>query len=494
MNYLQEIIKLVKNNALHIPEGKYFNIVFLLKDFACQDMVPRDDMAEKYGVAKGETVKAGSAPRLAHARSEIYWATVCFPYMINHLHDHSAQVPMRFIMTNPEALIIHDNNIFLAHPTVLVPKRNIKDAVSFYRDFADNGEKPERQKDFIFDASRFFHVMPNDGYLPLKENTLIITISAPNDFSAKLTMAIGLQKAEDNGITVIEPPRYWFPDYMFKTHGYADAKAMAAKLLPEHYPPTCSGRILFEAVQFLKRHQNIVIKPSSGANGYGVHFFDIRGLEGEERKKDIEKFEKIYTEYLTKFPEPVNIIVQPYLDGIYENGEIRVFIYGGKILPVGIKLRPESKTAMCKIFLNASLEPVFLTEEYLEVAKKFIDRSKDVGLQYFGLDLIKSKGSDGLDKVAITEANFMVSGFFDHIARKMDEDCDAMIAHVDALPEELSSYIETSYLNGTVYKLFYEFISKLSLKKHIHNTHFFGDDFVKMLGDMKEESQRKQHK
>ena len=80
-----------------------------------------------------------------------------------------------------------------------------------------------------------------------------------------------------------------------------------------------------------------------------------------------------------------------------------------------------------QIFLNAKLETVFLTEEYLEVATKFIERSKDIKLEYFGLDLIKSKGKDGLDQIMMIEANFMISGFFDHIAKKMDDDYDEMV-------------------------------------------------------------------
>ena len=315
-------------------------------------------------------------------------------------------------MANPEALTVKGKEVYLAHPTIVTPKGNVDEAVAFYHDFVENGEDPERKDDFIFRASRFFHVMPREGYLRIKENSLIITASSPNDFGAKMMMAIGLQQAEENGTTVVESPRHWFPDYMFKTHGFADAKAMAAALMPEHYPQTCSGRIMYEAVQFLKRHQHVVMKPSSGANGYGVYFFDIRGLEGLERATKIAEFEEIYQQYLANFKDPINIIVQPYIEGIHENGEVRVFVYGGKILPVGIRLYPESEKAMCKIFLNAKLETFFLTEEYLEVATKFIERSKDIKLEYFGLDLIKSKGKDGLDQIMMTEANFMISGFF----------------------------------------------------------------------------------
>ena len=78
MNYLEEILRLSQTKAINVPEGGYFNVIFLLKDFMCQDGVPLDNLAEKFGVEKGEMVPAGTAPRLAHARSETYWLTVCF--------------------------------------------------------------------------------------------------------------------------------------------------------------------------------------------------------------------------------------------------------------------------------------------------------------------------------------------------------------------------------------------------------------------------------
>ena len=491
MNYLQDIINIVKRGDLNLPAGKCLNIVFLLKDFMCQDAVPLDSLAPKLGVKTGEIAKAGTAPRLAHARSEIYWLNLCFPYLIKNLLDNDVRIPIRFIIANPEALTLRGENAFIAHPTIITPKGNIQDAVDFYKDFIENGEKEERSDDFIFRAQRFFHVSPQDGYLPVKENTMILSVSSPNEYKAKVMMALGLQQADKSGATVFEKPCYWFPDYMFKTHGFADAKAMAAALMPEHYPPTCSGRILFEALQFLKRHQYIVLKPSSGANGYGVHFFDIRGLKGDERTKKLIEFEMIYKQYLTQFKAPVNIIVQPYIEGIHENGEVRVFIYDGKILPVGVRLYPTAEKAVCKIFLNAKLETFFLTEEYLEVATKFIERSKDVDLHYFGLDFIKSKGNDGFDKIMMTEANFLISGFFDHIAMKMDNDYDNMVAHVDALPEKLSKYIETSYLNATIYKIFYKFINKFVAQKKLSGAHSLSDDILKAIDNMKEKDQKK---
>ena len=140
-------------------------------------------------------------------------------------------------------------------------------------------------------------------------------------------MAIGLQQAEENGTTVVNRHVIGF-DYMFKTHGFADAKAMVAALMLEHYPQTCSGRIMYEAVH-LKRHQHVVMKPSSGAMGMLISIFVAEGLE---RATKIAEFEEIYQQYLANFKDPINIIVQPYIEGIHENGEVRVFVYGGKYL------------------------------------------------------------------------------------------------------------------------------------------------------------------
>ena len=217
---------------------------------------------------------------------------------------------------------------------------------------------------------------------------------------------------------VVEKPRYWLPDYMFRNYGFGDAKSMASTLLPHYYPESCEGRILAEARQFLRRHRRVVIKPSSGSNGFGVEFFDARECEGEALQEKLKEFDVVFERYLNEYKEPTRIILQRYLDGINQTGEVRIFIYAGKILPVGVRLMPETEDALCKIFLNAKIETFLLTEEYLKIAVEFIKKSRHLELNYFGLDVIRDIGPDGFEKLYVTEANLWSLDFLTILHRK----------------------------------------------------------------------------
>ncbi|MEM6603000.1 MAG: hypothetical protein AAF621_03020 [Pseudomonadota bacterium] len=471
VNYLSEIIKMVKQGAINVNTSPY-NIIFLLKDFISEDTIPTDKMAPKYGVLPGETVKLGTAPRLAYARTEMYWLKVTIPYMLQALKSEGIKFPIRILLANPDSVIGRRlNECYLKDPVLLSPKSDVVENVKFMHDFAINGEEEDRKDDFIFRANRFFNIQSFKGFLPVDHRSLVVTVSTSSDSQKKMNMAVALQKAENSGALVVEKPRFWVPDYIFQTFGHADPKAFARSLMPEYYPPSCEGRVLFEAMQFFKRHQHIVLKPSNGANGFGVAFFDIKGLNGEEKARELKRFEMTFNSYLEKYIAPIRLIVQPYLENINQDGEVRVFIYKNKILPVGIRLIPKGKDAVCKIFLNAKVEAFLLDPELIRVAVEFIEKSRHMGLNYFGLDIIKDKGPDGQPKYFITEANFMISGFFDKIAYKMDTCHDEVQDHIDALPENLQKYVSRSHMNDTVYRLFYEFLRKNEIRRAVEATH-----------------------
>ena len=419
INYFNEITKLLQSQNCQLPD-KPLNIIFLIKDLCTKDTVITDEMSKKFNLPTGTAISAGTAPRLTYARSEIYWLKISLPFLLNNLRFMNINPQIRILLSSPESVITRDNHAYLENPLYVIPHQDMAKSLDFIYDFAQNGEAPDRINDFLFQAKNFFHTQSFDGYLPLNERCLIFTVSTPSDHHAKMNMALCLQTAHNNRATVIEKPCYWIPDYIFKTFGYGDAKSMAQSLLPEHYPPSCEGRVVFEAVEFFKRHEHIVMKPSNGANGIGVKYFDMRGLDTAHRFIKTKEFEKYYNKVLANTSPNVRMIIQPYLSGLHDYGEVRVFIYGGKIMPVGIRLYPAKENVLAKIFHNAKLELFLLTPEYLDVAIKFVNRSSHLDLYYFGLDLIKSKGADGLDKIYMTEANFMVSGFFDRIAHKMD--------------------------------------------------------------------------
>ena len=53
MNYLQNIINMIENKSIDLPKDKHLNIVFILKDFICQNSIPLDNVAKKLGLKNG---------------------------------------------------------------------------------------------------------------------------------------------------------------------------------------------------------------------------------------------------------------------------------------------------------------------------------------------------------------------------------------------------------------------------------------------------------
>lgn len=487
-NFLSESLDLFKQKKLVLPE-KSLMIICLIKDLIIQDMVVPDELVHKYNAKLGEVVKAGTAPRLACTRSEIYWLLIAYPMIMEVFRKEDIKLPLRLIVSNPENFMLHEKKVYLRHPVVILPKGNIQEAVAFMHDFAENGEKPERMNDFILRLSDFFEVHPLDGEVEMNKRCMVLTASTPNDMQLKISMAIALQKAEEKGAMIVEKPCYWFPNYIFDKYGYGDAKGMAEKLMPEYYPESYSGRDVEETVKFLKKHKHIVLKPSHGSNGIGVQFFDIRGLKTKALKKEIDRFRTMYLETLKTYHHTVRMIAQPFLEGIVRNGEVRIFVFDKKIMPIGIRLTPTGEDAICKIFSNATIELFYLTPEYIDIALEFIERA-EIDVKYFGLDIIKSNDENGDEKLYMTEANFMVSGFYDRIAHKMDTEYTPLMSHIMSLDSKYHPHLIMSHLNDVPYKLFHQFLLKFLMKEEFGKT-FTGLDILREFRAMRERYAKK---
>ena len=198
MNYIAEIISQIKKNFFEENE-KYFNIIFVFKDFLTKDTVPFDNLAEKLGGKAGDTFPAGIAPRLTFARTEAYWLLVSFPFLFLALDKLGINFKKRFIVVNPEAVTTDGQRAYIAHPLELKHKGNIASALKQIKHFIEHGEDPDYAQELLFDVKKFFHIQPTEGYLPLDENCLIFVGSTADDNTKKASLVVSLQKAEDSG-------------------------------------------------------------------------------------------------------------------------------------------------------------------------------------------------------------------------------------------------------------------------------------------------------
>lgn len=440
VDYLSKIIRRIKRMSKDGYSHK-LKLHFIFRNIVTCDFKPPPALANKLGLKpEQEIAPAGLAPRLTLARSECYWLLISIPLIYRVLKQNGLEIPFEIYLSYPESITMDERNSYVSNPLLLVPKDNIQQAIDFMHDFAQNGEDPCRAEDFIFNFDQFFHLKPKNGFLPIDHNSLMFMAGHTDNVGLRTMATIALNKAEEKDAMILERPRFWITDYNQKTFGcYGDAKSFAKQICPEYYPPSYEGRDVKAAESFFKEHEKIVIKPPSSANGQ-----DVQILTSEH----LESFPQIFDSYLKQYPDPQRIIIQKYLSGIEKHGEIRIFIYDNQIMPVGIRLTPENGATLCKIFMNAQIEPVLLSERYLRIAQKFIEGSKDRGLYYYGLDIIEDKNN----KLYLTEANFLVSGFFDRMAYYMDTQLEKVAAHIATLPHDLQKLLIKSHLNDIVFK------------------------------------------
>lgn len=87
--------------------------------------------------------------------------------------------------------------------------------------------------------------------------------------------------------------------------------------------PTLISRSQSQLLEFIKNFKDVVLKPLDSLSGIGVRRFNIKSGERE--------FNKVFAQYSPQMP----IMVQKYLPQI-KDGDKRVFIIGGKVVPYGV--------------------------------------------------------------------------------------------------------------------------------------------------------------
>ncbi len=460
MDYFEAIKKHFDKN--NFEKDQILKIIFTLGSVTKDETELTAEQASRYHLPAGTKLNAGICPARERIRTETYLLTVAFPFALQALA--AQKIPSKIALiacANEDIFLGRDGKCYIRNALLCESNRPVREAWKDADHFALNWKEQENNPEYNFNLKKYFDITSMKGSLSADENMIIFAGVDPWRFDHKVNTLHALIAAEKAGATVLENPYYRIGEFGYKRHGFGDAKSMVKKLTPEFYPPSYENGGVEDAVQFLEKFEDVVIKPSGGSNGVGVSFFDIRKLKGKQRAEKMDVFRELFKKYKQIHQHPSRVIVQKHLRGIQKHGEIRLFIYDRKIMPVGIRLIPEKDSALCKIFMNASCEPVFLTEEYLRVGMRFIRAARDVKLKYFGLDVIKDRDADGKDALFVTEANTLISGFFDKIATFTDRNLEAMLKLVDSLPDDLRPFVASGYMNTMVYKQIYDHCIKL---------------------------------
>ena len=177
-----------------------------------------------------------------------------------------------------------------------------------------------------------------------------------------------LESAENSGVLVINKP---------KSLRDCNEKIFAT-CFPEIIPETLvtSNRILIR--QFLKKHQDIIIKPLNGMGGMSI--FRVN--------KDDPNI-SVIIETMTKY-ENSYCMLQNYLPEI-KQGDKRVFIINGKPFPWCLARIPQSGETRGNLSSGGIGQPKPLNKDDFKIANHIATTLKNMGLLLVGIDIIGNK-------------------------------------------------------------------------------------------------------
>ncbi len=182
------------------------------------------------------------------------------------------------------------------------------------------------------------------------------------------------------------------------------------KNFPKLTPRTYYANTVSDALKFIKKIGNCMIKKSDSSGGYGVkHVYSKAGLfyEFKHRKKTLmskENLSEIIDKYIKNSVDKTILVVE-YLLSAPKRGDKRVVILEGEILGSYIRL-PDKEEGVCVCGNNgAALCPP--SKDDIKMVKTLKPHLIKNGIELAALDLLMCK--DGLDH--LSEINVFNPGF-----------------------------------------------------------------------------------
>lgn len=152
-------------------------------------------------------------------------------------------------------------------------------------------------------------------------------------------------------------------------------------IIPETHVSRDPGRLLKIIDEF---GGAMVVKPLSRSKGEGVIKVSMADRD------NLKSLINYYVESYKPYPQRQPIMVQEYLSGVKENGDVRIMLLGGEILGAMRRI-PAQDDFRTNIHAGATCAEHQLTPSDVRICKAISDKLMRDGLYFVGIDIIADK-------------------------------------------------------------------------------------------------------
>jgi glutathione synthase len=129
---------------------------------------------------------------------------------------------------------------------------------------------------------------------------------------------------------------------------------------------------------------SMVVKPLQRYGGEGVIKVSVRDRE------NLNSLINYYVQAFRNYPDREPIMVQEYLDGVQEAGDVRILLLNGEILGA-MRRKPKDGDFRTNIHAGARAHKHVLTPTEKRICKTIKDRLVEDGLYFVGIDIIADR-------------------------------------------------------------------------------------------------------
>ena len=376
-NHFSDICFLLQGNNV---QTQSFPIVFLFHKVSKKKRIMCKNCVADYGGNVGEPLEIGDIPFYNRQNGEFYMLSVGYPQMQEALRGVHFYNKLEYYIAEIDDLTIDDNKqVVVKNPIRLVPRY---DAVTSRKISDSLLTKPETLESPL-SFSKLFECEIVHENLVLNYKTIVhlgdYTRFAKNKKLFDTALRLGISKRIIFVDIDVARQATRFP--------LEDDMKLATLIAPEYSPPFFNGTNLGEAVNFLTKHQKVIMSLEDTEGNPQFLTFDLSTVAKADRN---EFFDEFLTCYKGEHGDSNarNICLYKYVPATPTMPSCRAVVFDHKILPMGVQRILHSDYP----HLNAQpfylgVFPVMHDELALEPLRIIAERlTKTFPYRYFGID------------------------------------------------------------------------------------------------------------
>jgi glutathione synthase len=166
---------------------------------------------------------------------------------------------------------------------------------------------------------------------------------------------------------------------------------------------------------------SMVVKPLQRYGGEGVIKVSVRD------KENLNSLINYYVQAFRNYPDREPIMVQEYLDGVQEAGDVRILLLNGEILGA-MRRKPQDGDFRTNIHAGARAYKHEVTPREKKICEEIKDRLVEDGLYFVGIDIIGNRlveincvSPGGIPRINRLENAKLEAKVIDFIEQKVNE-------------------------------------------------------------------------